>query len=102
MRDIVRASAFKADFKREKKGRHRETIEADLTAILEFLVADKPLPARCQDHGLSGNWKNHRDCHIKPDLMLIYRKVDPNAKGKKRERPTLELVRLGSHSELGI
>lgn len=93
MRDIVRASAFKADYKREKKGRHRETIEAELTAVLDQLVADKPLPARCQDHGLSGNWRNHRDCHIK---------VDPNPKAKKKERPTLELVRLGSHSELGI
>lgn len=39
---------------------------------------------------LVGNWKDHRDCHIKPDLVLIYRKPDLN---------TLELVRLGSHNE---
>ncbi|MBV9693274.1 MAG: type II toxin-antitoxin system YafQ family toxin, partial [Alphaproteobacteria bacterium] len=42
---------------------------------------------------LGGDWKDHRDCHIKPDLVLIYRK--PDAK-------TLELVRLGSHSELSL
>jgi mRNA interferase YafQ len=43
-------------------------------------------------HPLIGEWSDHRDCHIKPDLVLIYRKPNPK---------TLELVRLGSHSELG-
>ncbi len=42
---------------------------------------------------LSGVWEDHRDCHIKPDLVLIYRKPDDE---------TIELVRLGSHSELGL
>jgi mRNA interferase YafQ len=42
---------------------------------------------------LSNNWSDHRDCHIKPDLVLIYRLPDDE---------TLQLVRLGSHSELGI
>ncbi|ABV85292.1 MULTISPECIES: type II toxin-antitoxin system mRNA interferase toxin, RelE/StbE family [spotted fever group] len=39
------------------------------------------------------NWKDCRDCHIKPDLVLIYRKPDAD---------TLELIRLGSHSALGF
>ena len=45
------------------------------------------------DHGLSGEWSDHRDCHVKPDLVLIYQKPDAG---------TLRLVRLGSHSELGL
>jgi mRNA interferase YafQ len=45
------------------------------------------------DHPLSGEWSDHRDCHIRPDLVLIYRKPDDDS---------LELVRLGSHSELGL
>ena len=45
------------------------------------------------DNGLTGDWKDHRDCHIKPDLVLIYRLPD----GER-----LQLVRLGSHSELGL
>lgn len=45
------------------------------------------------DHSLTGNLKDCRDCHIKPDLVLIYRKTNDN---------TLELIRLGSHSELGF
>jgi mRNA interferase YafQ len=40
-----------------------------------------------------GNWQNHRDCHIKPNLVLIYQKPNDS---------TLRLVRLGSHSELGL
>ncbi len=58
-----------------------------------MLVADEPLSERYRDHSLAGEWKDHRDCHIKPDLVLIYRKTNEN---------TLDLVRLGSHSELGL
>jgi mRNA interferase YafQ len=57
------------------------------------LTNDQSLPEKNRDHALSGDWKDHRDCHIKPDLVLIYRKPD-NA--------VLQLVRLGSHSELGL
>ena len=65
---------FKRDYKRETKGKHRGTLEADL-------------------HALTGDWKDHRDCHVKPDLVLIYQKPDADV---------LRLVRLGSHSELGL
>ncbi|NOU43722.1 MAG: type II toxin-antitoxin system YafQ family toxin [Methyloglobulus sp.] len=53
---------------------------------------DETLPQRFCDHPLNGEWKDFRDCHIKPDLVFIYRKVDNDI---------LQLVRLGSHSELG-
>lgn len=93
MRTISRTNQFKRDYKREQKGRHRETLDADLVAVLRKLVADEPLADRHHDHALTGNWRDHRDCHIKPDLVLIYRKPDAE---------TLDLVRLGSHSELGL
>jgi mRNA interferase YafQ len=93
MRTINRTSQFKKDYKRESKGRHRVTLDSDLVAVLTLLVADAPLPARLHDHPLSGEWKDFRDLHIKPDLILIYRKQDADI---------LELVRLGSHSELGL
>ena len=92
-RDIERTTTFKKDFKREKKGQHGKTLEGDLLAILSKLIMDQPLDQRHSDHALSGQWKDHRDCHIKPDLVLIYRKAEPDK---------LQLVRLGSHSELGI
>jgi mRNA interferase YafQ len=68
-------------------------LEADLSAIVKLLATDTPLLPSHRDHPLINSWKDHRDCHIKPDLILIYRKPDSE---------TLELVRLGSHSELGL
>jgi mRNA interferase YafQ len=93
MRTIERTGQFKRDYKRESKGRHRATFDADLVVVLKLLANDLPLQARLCDHALSGEWKDFRDCHIKPDLVLIYRKPDPD---------TLQLVRLGSNSELGL
>ena len=93
MRTISRTSRFKEDYKREGKGQHRATLDADLVAVLTLLINNTPLPARFHDHPLTGEWKDHRDCHIRPDLVLIYRL--PHAEG-------LELVRLGSHSELSL
>ena len=61
--------------------------------VVNLLANDTPLPHRNFDHSLFGEWSDHRDCHIRPDLILIYRKPDTT---------TLELVRLGSHSELGL
>ena len=44
-----------------------------------MLAADVPLPRRNFDHPLSGEWNDHRDCHIRPDLVLIYRKPDDDS-----------------------
>jgi mRNA interferase YafQ len=93
MRTIERTGQFKRDFKRVAKGPQRGVLEADLVEILQALAVDQKLPPRHRDHVLSGDWADHRDCHIRPDLILIYRKPAPNI---------LQLVRLGSHSELGL
>jgi len=93
MRAIDYTGQFKRDYKREKKGQHRAVLDADLNAVLVVLSNDGPLEPRHRDHALTGDWKDHRDCHIKPDLVLIYQKPDTD---------TLRLVRLGSHSELGL
>ena len=91
MRTIERASAFKRDHKREAKGQHRSSLDNDLKAVLIALVTDQPLDAKHRDHDLGGDWTGYRECHVKPDLLLIYRKPDAD---------TIRLVRLGSHSEL--
>jgi mRNA interferase YafQ len=95
MRTIERTVQFRRDYKREAKGPHRSTLENDFIAVLEALANDQPLAERYRDHALIGDWKDHRDCHIKPDLVLIYRKPDDDDE-------VLQLVRLGSHSELGF
>ena len=93
MRTIERFGRFKRDYKRESKGRYRETVAADLATVVTLLATDMPLANRYRDHALTGDWKDHRDCHIKPDLVLIYRKPDDEM---------LQLIRLGSHAELGL
>ena len=70
MRTIERTSKFKRDFKRELKGNHKQSLTSDLTLILKLLIADKKLPCRYRDHSLIGDWRDHRDCHIKPELGL--------------------------------
>jgi mRNA interferase YafQ len=91
MRTIERSSVFKRDYKREGKGQHRATLDDDLVPILTALADDRALDTKYRDHDLSGDWSGYRECHVKPDLLLIYRKPD---------KDTLRLARLGSHSEL--
>lgn len=93
MRTINATNRFRKDFKRELKGRYRDAVEVDLPELIRSLAQDLTLLERYQDHALSGVWIDHRDSHVKPDLVLIYRKPNEN---------NLELVRLGSHSELGL
>ena len=68
-------------------------VESRLEEVVKCLVNDIPLDQRYRDHALSGNWRDHRDCHLAPDLVLIYRLTGEDG---------LQLVRLGSHSNLGL
>ena len=63
-----------------------------LRAVIESLCHHRPLDARHRDHGLSGNWKGWRDCHLEPDWVLIY----------KREAGNPILGRTGTHDDLGL
>ena len=87
-RSIRYTSRFKKDYKRERKT-HQDLDEV-FKPVLDLLLAGKVLPVKLKDHPLSGPWNDHRDCHLKPDLVLIY-SVGANE---------LTLVRIGSHSEL--
>ena len=93
MRTIKYTTRFKRDYKREKSGRHGRKLDALLMEAVDLLAAGAPLPRRYFDHPLAGEWNDYRDCHLRPDLVLIYGKPDGDS---------LELVRLGSHSELGF
>lgn len=91
MRTIEATTAFRRDYKRvAAMPRHRD-VSIVLPPLLDLLATDEPLPAKHRDHVLTGNWNDHRECHVKPGLLLIYRRPDDEV---------LQLVRLGSHSEL--
>lgn len=90
MREIIRSKQFKRDYKKvAKSGRYSIN---DFLTVVELLIQDKPLPEKYKDHILRGEWDGCRECHIRPDWLLIYEKVDPDKK--------LILIRTGSHSEL--
>ena len=93
MRSVRRTAQFRRDFRRLKRGVHASHLDQTLLAALELLVADAPLPDRYVDHPMKGRYADCRDCHLRPDLVLVYR---------KRESDALELVRIGSHAQLGL
>ena len=84
---LFKTNSFKRAYKKQ-----RFSDEEDLSYIdvIYNLLCDKKLIEKYKDHQLSGNMKDLRECHIKPDLLLIYL-IEDN---------TLKLVDIGSHSEL--
>lgn len=88
MYSLEYSTQFKKDFKKITKRPIPDIIEVG--HVISLLQRKEPLEDKHVDHSLTGNWQGFRDCHIKPDLVLIYR-VDDDV---------LQLARIGSHSEL--
>ena len=86
---LVPTSQFKRDYKRMKK---RGLNMAELQIVLDKLCAEKPLEERHRDHALVGRYAGFRECHIRPDWLLVY------AIGK--DRLILVASRTGTHSDL--
>nr|WP_314994377.1 type II toxin-antitoxin system YafQ family toxin [uncultured Treponema sp.] len=89
MLDLVYTSQFKKDYKLAQK-RHVDIDE--LFKVISMLQKQEPLPEEKRDHSLVGNYKGYRECHVRPDLLLIYTI-------KKKELELL-LFRIGTHSDL--
>lgn len=84
-------NSYKSDYKRVAKQGiigYKEVLEID--KITQSLLKNQPLEPKYKDHKLVGDLKAYRECHIKPDLVLVY----------KFSLDTLHLVRIGSHSDL--
>ena len=88
MHELEYSTQFKKDFKKITKMSIPDIIE--IGNIISKLQRGETLDAKNVDHPLTGNWAGFRDCHIKPDLLLIYRVFDKQ----------LQLARIGSHSDL--
>ena len=87
MLNPTQVTQFKKDIKLCQK---RNMNMQKLKEIMLLLIEEKPLPAKCKDHPLKNNWNHHRDCHIEPDWVLIY-KIDGN---------DIYFVRTGTHADL--
>ncbi len=87
--EIRNTTQFKKDYKLAKR---RDMNIALLKDIVTKLANGEPLDARHKDHPLSGDWIGHRECHIQPDWLLIYR--------IENDILVLTLSRTGTHSDL--
>lgn len=90
MRAIVLSTQFRKDL---KLARRRNLPIEKLNEIVFMLANDMELPMNNHDHALTGNKTGFRECHIQPDWLLIYNKVEG-------EVQILNLYRTGSHSDL--
>lgn len=88
-RNIVWTTKFKKDYKLAMK-RHMDINLLD--NIIRMLSRGETLPEKNKDHELTGNWAGHRECHIQPDWLLIYR--------IENDVLVLTLTRTGTHSDL--
>ncbi len=90
MREVKRTAKFKTSFKRIKKNPkfNQEAFEF----VVLSLASDLELSEKFRDHQLVGEFKNFRECHLSSDILLIYT--------KDIDVITLQLVDIGSHSEL--
>ena len=89
MLKIVRSNRFMKDLKLALK---RGYDLNELSKVVNLLANRKTLPIKYKDHALSGDYLNFRECHIKPDWLLIYHIDD--------EELELFLLRTGTHSDL--
>ncbi|WP_287676708.1 type II toxin-antitoxin system YafQ family toxin [Bacteroides sp.] len=86
MKKLRPTTQFKKDFKRIEK--YPQKVAAFET-IAELLINEQPIPAKFRPHMLGGQYKGCMECHIEGDFLLIWLDAD-----------MIDLVRLGSHSEL--
>lgn len=86
---IKTTTQFKKDFKLAKRRNRNMKL---LKEIIDKLANGEPLEEKYRDHALTGNWVGHRECHIQPDWLLVYR-IEENVL-------VLTLSRTGSHSDL--
>jgi mRNA interferase YafQ len=92
MRAIQRSKQFKKDIKKVLKQTSPKRDIEELKNVMRMLTEDKPLSQEKKDHSLSGDWVGYRECHVRPDFLLIYKKDD--------SQDLIRFERVGSHSEL--
>ena len=86
------SSRFKKDIRKVSKTINLALLP-EWIEVMSCLLNNIQMSREREDHDLTGDWNGFRECHILPDLLLIY---------KKNKAGMVELARLGSHSELKI
>lgn len=91
MKTVLLSRTFKRDMKRLERA--EKQLSALLAPVVNCFAAGHPLDARWLDHSLGCGWPDHRDLHLKPDLILVYTRPCPDS---------VKLVRIGNHANLQL
>ena len=89
MKSVQRTTKFKKDYKQYV---NNSKVSKRLEEALYYLVNDLSLPSDFKNHPLKGNYKGFYDCHLLPDVVLIY----------KIENNSISLTRIGKHNKLEL
>lgn len=92
--ELVITKSFKKDY---KKLNNEETAETD--SVIKTLLNGDELAEKFKDHGLQGNYLGYRECHIRPDLLLVYKKDDSNP-NEPEKILFLTCLRVNSHTNI--
>jgi len=90
MLEYITSTQFRRDHRKILANPRHRSFESAFFEVLSLLLIEKPLPFRFKEHKLLGEYKGCHECHLAPDLLMIYRFKDD----------CIELVRLGNHSDL--
>ncbi len=91
MLEIILENSFGRDYRKVQLNPLHKNVDALIEEFYSLLSLGQKLPVRLKDHQLHGEYKGFRECHLKPDLLVIYQLVPG---------PALRLIRIGSHSQL--
>ncbi len=92
MYTVRRTKQFERSFKKIQLSGVKSSVKEDIATVIDILISGEELPKEYKDHQLNGELKDYRECHIRPDLLLIYQ--------KQKEVLMLVLVDIGSHTYL--
>ncbi len=89
---LRRTKKFEKSFKKISKGYNKTTLKKEVAVAIDILASGEKLSIKYRDHALKGELKGYRECHVRPDILLIY-KIE-------HEELILVLVDIGTHASL--
>lgn len=92
MYQVIRTKLFERSYKRLKQSGVKKEVVSDLQDVIDVLASGKSLSKKHSDHKLTGQFQGYRECHVRPNLLLIYQIDQGNL--------LLILVDIGSHPYL--
>ena len=92
MYSVVATKQYNKSLKKMLRGGVSKSLRQEIIAVINDLAKDSPLPKHHHDHALKGQLSQYRECHIRPDVLLIYQ--------KRETELVLVLIDIGSHSQL--